>query len=135
MSLKLDILTTVFSHGHTASSLRLLSHYFSPNFTYKCPIRGTLNFEEFCQNMEIVSSSCEFQIKSLESFRDHYKAEFEITMIHSDIRKASVMAAQGYFHFKDDLIQSIIPKMKPSPIQMAYMLMNKFSFTKPSKVA
>lgn len=129
----IEIIRTVLFNSHTASKLRALSDFFAPDFTYKSPLRGYLNFEEYCQHLASIKASSEFELVSLINAKCCYELELDITIIHSDSRKRSKLSARANVFFKDGIIQRMTTSYTPTARQLAYILKNTISFSKSNK--
>lgn len=127
----IELIKTVLFNTHTATKLRALSEFYAPDFTYKSPLRGYLNFEEHCQHLASIKASSEFEIVSISNANCCYEVELDITIIHSDSRKRSKLSARANVFFKDGIIQRMTTSYNPTAMQLAYILKNTISFTKP----
>ena len=130
MDKNIETIREIFACGHSALRLRTMSNFFAPNFTYKSVHRGTLNFEEFCQNFALIYANCEVEIASIEIISNRYVVALDITIIHSDTRKSSKLSAKSIFHFEGGKICNILSKYRPTPMQLVYILKSIFPFSK-----
>lgn len=126
----IETIREIFACGHSAPRLRAMSKLFASDFTYKSVYRGTLNFEEYCQNFALIYASCEAEIINIEVEKHCYVVILDITIIHGDTRRSSKLSAKSIYYFKNGKIQHVISKFRPTPKQLAYILVNILPFSK-----
>lgn len=126
----IEIIRKVTGCTHIAEKLRDMSGFYAADFVYVDPIKGRLNFDQHCLYLESVKQNSEFKIISIENKDSYYEMKHEVTIIHSDSWIKSTLNSTCKFYFKDGIIQKIKTSYYPTPMQLAYIIKNVFSFSK-----
>lgn len=90
-----------------AKQMRSIADSFSPTFIFSTPRFKSLNFEQYCEYVEFVSSLLEGEVKDISEDNGLFTIQMDFNIVDNPSNYQTILPTTGKLVIKDNLIQSL----------------------------
>ncbi|MBL1419495.1 MAG: hypothetical protein COC24_003195 [Alphaproteobacteria bacterium] len=118
----LELIQFAFNHLNS-KEMHAISESFSPNFSFSTPRFKSLNFEQYCEYIDFVSSILEANVKQV-SFSDRgvFTIKVSFNIVDNSSKYQKNLEAIGKVIIQDNLIQSLNITYKANQLDLKIIM-------------
>ena len=104
-----------------ANQLSKIAELVSADFVFISPVRGRIDFAEYCKYVANISECFETKVRDNQVIDDQVIVYLDITIIDNSLNYFSEMKATATFEFDNQLLKSLSMKYKSTDQDVNYM--------------